>query len=141
MANSDGSLTLNDLREGLEEVESLMGTLDKKQEVALAELKGVLGQMATDVKYLLTAVRDGNGKAPMVVRVQMLERSVGEVEQSMEAVLEELKAIREDLSALGEKVAAPEVGVARIQGKWAAAVALIGAAVGSIPGVLALILK
>lgn len=145
---SNEGVTLDEMRGCMRELECTMDSLDKKQDVSMAEVKGVLGQMAQDVKYLLTAVRDGNGRAPMIVRVQMLERSIDALEKSVGAIPAEIRAMNERIETMGEKidevarkVTNPELAVESTRGKWMVLGAIVTALLGSIPGILALILK
>lgn len=134
MDKNRGGATLEDLREGQDALGSLIASLDKRTEVSTTELKSLIAHMARDVTFLLSTVRDGNGKQPLTTRVHVLERD-------LQQVLAAVHAIEAKLDEVSARLENPAVAVESTRGKWTAFATIVVATLSMVGTVLVAILK
>ncbi len=106
------------LIKGLEEAKNSMQNMQQQihsMDITLTNLKSKSDNIGTDVSYLVKTIRDGNGKDPLLDRVNKLEAKA----QSFDNHIENDK----------------KTNIENVKGSWQLKIALVAGSLGMIGGI------
>lgn len=147
MTHSSGSadyhFLINQIANGLANTTDLIKGLSaeiKDNTISLATLRTELKAVTKNVEDLSRILKDGNGTAPLITRVSLLENNVGEIKENLEETERELRAARELLQSIKDKqqtsIEERKIDIESRKGKLQIVVAMITGIVGLIASIV-----